>query len=334
MPFFERFPKHTRNITEDSGLVIPDLLLLHIASMEVETSHNVQAPITSPFIHPGAIASTDSLAILHLRRDHLLPEVLRNPDELTADYAEGHVTNTRFGSFPHSTLVGTPWGSQVLASKVDTGSRGGRGKKRKLAEALAADGEDSERAAQPKAAITAASGFAHLLPPTPETWTISLPHRTQVVYTPDYSYILQKLRVRPGSTIIEAGAGSGSFTHASARVIFNGYPELAHAPTSTSPAKPCRAKRHGRVFSYEYHEPRAVKLQEEIISHGLTSFVRITHRNVYEDGFLVAASSDPSRPLAASSITNTTNTTTPPKTPHTSPPVSYTHLTLPTKRIV
>ena len=53
---------------------------------------------------------------------------------------------------------------------------------------------------------------------------MALPHRTQVVYTPDYSYILQRLKVRPGSRIIEAGAGSGSFTHASARAVFSGYP--------------------------------------------------------------------------------------------------------------
>ncbi|KAG9723530.1 putative tRNA methyltransferase subunit GCD14, partial [Aureobasidium melanogenum] len=167
----------------------------------------------SPFLEPGAAASIGSLAILHLKRDQLIPVVLKS----TADdgYAEGAVTNTRFGSFPHSTLKDVPWGTQVRASKVDTGSRGRGGAKRKI--------DDTE----PKEAIQAGTGFVHLLPPTPESWTISLPHRTQVVYTPDASYILQRLQVRPGQTIIEAGAGSGSFTHASARAVFNGYPSQA-----------------------------------------------------------------------------------------------------------
>ena len=49
----------------------------------------------------------------------------------------------------------------------------------------------------------------HILQPTPESWTYSLDHRTQVVYTPDYSYVLQRMNVKPGDTLIEAGAGSG-----------------------------------------------------------------------------------------------------------------------------
>lgn len=265
--------------------------------METPSSLDVSTlPRTSPFFHPGPASSASSLAVLHLRRDQLLPTILRNAEESTFDYAEGHVTNTRFGSFPHSTLVDLPWGSQVLASKVDTGSRGGKNKKRKLVEITPEDAEDSERAA-PKAAVTAASGFAHLLPPTPETWTISLPHRTQVVYTPDYSYVLQKLRVRPGSTLIEAGAGSGSFTHAAARAVFNGYPHTMLSTTSDDKRKVRRKKQYGRVFSFEYHEPRAKQLQEEIKSHGLSSLVRVTHRNVYENGFLVPASSNTRDPL-------------------------------------
>jgi tRNA (adenine57-N1/adenine58-N1)-methyltransferase len=221
----------------------------------------------SPFLEAGAAASIGSLAILHLKRDQLIPLVLKS----TADdgYAEGAVTNTRFGSFPHSTLKDIPWGSQVRASRVDTGSRGRGGAKRKI--------DDTE----PKEAIQAGTGFVHLLPPTPESWTVSLPHRTQVVYTPDASYILQRLQVRPGQTIIEAGAGSGSFTHASARAIFNGYP--SQAPSEPSLKK----RRYGRVCSFEYHEPRAIGLQDELRAHGLDDLVRVTHRDVYADGFLL-----------------------------------------------
>jgi hypothetical protein len=50
-------------------------------------------------------------------------------------------------------------------------------------------------------------GYIHLLRPTPELWTLSLPHRTQIVYLPDISFITNELRVRPGSRVIEAGKG-------------------------------------------------------------------------------------------------------------------------------
>ncbi|TVY37843.1 tRNA (adenine(58)-N(1))-methyltransferase catalytic subunit [Lachnellula occidentalis] len=260
---------------------------------------------SSPFLHPGAIAKTDRLSIVHLKRDLQAPTVLRDHDEDDEGYSEGKVVNTRFGSFPHTTLIGLPWGTQVRASKVDTGSRGRRGqkqekkepqeKKRKREDAESTEhpnkrreSEDGEVAIstsaegkEEKEAETAASGFIHLLPPTPENWTSSLPHRTQVVYTPDYSYILHRIRARPGSSIIEAGAGSGSFTHASARAVFRGYPGEADV-NGTS-----KEEKLGKVWSFEFHEQRHQKLGEEIIEHGLDGVVQITHRDVCEDGFLV-----------------------------------------------
>jgi len=260
------------------------------------------ATTISPFLEPGACATANNLGILQLRRDHLIPAVLRpNAD---SDYAEGKVENTRFGSFPHSTLVGQPWGTQVLASVVDTGSRG-KSKKRKR------DGKDEGEgtpATEPEVvkkdmvkAAVASSGFAHLIPPTPETWTVSLPHRTQVVYTPDYSYILQRLRVRPGDHIIEAGAGSGSFTHAAVRAVYNGYPGTQDVTPDTNDKgntvglskKRKRKPRAGAVYSFEYHEPRARQLEAEISDHGLSPLVTVTHRDVYNDGFNLDDSSAP-----------------------------------------
>ncbi|KAF2629236.1 tRNA methyltransferase complex GCD14 subunit [Macroventuria anomochaeta] len=256
------------------------------------------APVISPFLDPGTHSAAHSLGIVQLRRDHLIPAVLAPNGD--SDYAEGKVENTRFGSFPHSTLVDQPWGTQVLASVVDTGSRG-KSKKRKR------DGKD-EGAETPTTdatetkkdivkAATASSGFAHLIPPTPETWTLSLPHRTQVVYTPDYSYILQRLRVRPGDHLIEAGAGSGSFTHAAVRCVYNGAPgmeDTSYAAADmeeelnaigTVPKKRKHKTRYGGVYSFEYHEPRAKQLQHEIVEHGLDPVVTVTHRDVYGDGF-------------------------------------------------
>ncbi|OJJ55249.1 hypothetical protein ASPSYDRAFT_71747 [Aspergillus sydowii CBS 593.65] len=243
----------------------------------------------SPFLTPNSHSQLDQLALLNLRRDNTIPAILRLHDDENLGYKEGNVTNTRFGSFPHSTLFEKPWGSQVRASKVDTGSRG-RGlparqlKKRKANELDSPSGTGGDEDADgnkptPEVPIAADSGFLHLLCPTPELWTASLPHRTQVVYTPDYSYVLHRLGVRPGSTIIEAGAGSGSFTHASARAVFNGYPSAESTPK--------RRRRLGKVCSFEFHEQRAGKIRDEITEHGLDDIVQVTHRDVYQDGFLL-----------------------------------------------
>lgn len=247
----------------------------------------------SPFLEPRSRTDPDTLAIALLSRDVFQPVTLERSTGAVDGYAEGATLNTRFGSFPHSTLLDIPWGSQVRASKVDTGSRGRKRrrddtgdntpvKQDEDASTPAPKQEDvSSTPAKPAKAIMAATGFIHILRPSPELWTSSLPHRTQVVYTPDYSYILHRIRARPGTRIIEAGAGSGSFTHASARAVYSGYP--------TGPDD-----KRGGVSSFEFHEPRFQKLQEEIKGHGLEGIVHITHRDVCHDGFLV----DGKSPLA------------------------------------
>ena len=107
------------------------------------------------------------------------------------------------------------------------------------------------------------SGYIYLLRPTPELWTLALPHRTQIVYTPDTAFILAKLCIRPGSKCIEAGTGSGSFTHALARQV---------APT-------------GKVYTFEFHEKRHELNTVEFKSHGLHDIVTAQHRDVCADGF-------------------------------------------------
>jgi tRNA (adenine57-N1/adenine58-N1)-methyltransferase len=187
-----------------------------------------------------------------------------------AGYAEGNVTNTRFGSFPHSTLLGLPWGSQVRASKVDTGTRGRKApqiSKKRKSDAISGDVDESNLVSPDvlKEAVADSSGFLHVLPPTPENWTTSLPHRTQVVYTPDYSYILHRIRARPGTVLIEAGSGSGSFTHAAARAVFNGYTAVKPLEQQLDPPK----AKLGKIFTYEFHAERQSKVAQEMIEHGL-----------------------------------------------------------------
>ncbi|KAJ7256832.1 tRNA methyltransferase complex GCD14 subunit-domain-containing protein [Mycena haematopus] len=133
--------------------------------------------------------------------------------------------NSKFGHYRHSDLVGMPYGSKV-------GSRTGK-------------------------------GFIHVLRPTPELWTMALPHRTQILYIADISFIISYLDIRRGSRVIEAGTGSGSFSHSVARSI--------------GPA--------GHLWSYEFHEARAKKAREEFSQHGMSDIVTLTHQNVCKDGF-------------------------------------------------
>ncbi|KAN0074607.1 tRNA methyltransferase complex GCD14 subunit domain containing protein [Tylopilus felleus] len=135
--------------------------------------------------------------------------------------------NSRFGYYKHDDLIGMPYGSKV-------GSRNGK-------------------------------GFIHVLRPTPELWTMALPHRTQILYLADIAFITSWLDIRRGSRVIEAGTGSGSFSHSVARTI------------GTS----------GHLYSYEFHEARADKAREEFIRHGMEDIVTLTHRNVCKDGFTV-----------------------------------------------
>ncbi|CCE61788.1 hypothetical protein TPHA_0B01160 [Tetrapisispora phaffii CBS 4417] len=149
------------------------------------------------------------------------------------------VFNTRYGSFLHSGMIGKPYGSQI---------------------AIRTKGNNK-------------FAFIHILQPTPELWTLSLPHRTQIVYTPDSSYIMQRFNCGPNTRVIEAGTGSGSFSHAFAR-----------------------SSNH--LFTFEFHEVRYEQALEEFQDHGLIGNddaksneafknVTITHRDVCENGFTI-----------------------------------------------
>jgi len=81
----------------------------------------------------------------------------------------GAVFQCRYGRFPHSELIGKPFGSRVDA----------------------ADG----------------GGFVYVLHPTPELWTLVLPHRTQILYFADIAFITAQLDLAPGSVVVEAGPG-------------------------------------------------------------------------------------------------------------------------------
>lgn len=106
-------------------------------------------------------------------------------------------------------------------------------------------------------------GWGFILQPTPELWSVTLPHRTQIIYTPDISMILFQLEIKPGSVVIESGTGSGSLSHAILRAI----------------------KPHGHLHTFDFHEVRTQQAREEFKNHGLTDFVTCYHRDVCALGF-------------------------------------------------
>ena len=106
-------------------------------------------------------------------------------------------------------------------------------------------------------------GYGYVLQPTPETWTQTLPHRTQILYSPDCSMIVFQLEIKPGSVVIESGTGSGSLSH---------YFLMALKP-------------YGHLHTFDFHEDRANKAREEFAAHGLGDFVTVRHRDVCENGF-------------------------------------------------
>ncbi|XP_054718358.1 tRNA (adenine(58)-N(1))-methyltransferase catalytic subunit TRMT61A-like [Uloborus diversus] len=111
--------------------------------------------------------------------------------------------------------------------------------------------------------VSCTKGWVYVLFPTPELWTITLPHRTQILYAADISLIIVQLDLKPGSIVCEAGTGSGSLSHALIRAI---------APD-------------GFLHTFEFHEKRAEVAQEEFKSHGLSHLVKVERRDVCSDGF-------------------------------------------------
>ncbi|XP_076463486.1 tRNA (adenine(58)-N(1))-methyltransferase catalytic subunit TRMT61A-like [Babylonia areolata] len=142
----------------------------------------------------------------------------------------GSVNQNRYGALKHDRLIGAPYGVKVDCPK----------------------------------------GWLYPLQPTSELWTLALPHRTQILYTPDISMIVLQLGLKPGSVVVEAGTGSGSLSHALIRSVM---------PT-------------GRLHTFEFHAERCAAAQKEFQEHGLGDCVTAKHRDVCAQGFELVKEAD------------------------------------------
>ncbi|KAF9360526.1 tRNA (adenine-N(1)-)-methyltransferase catalytic subunit trm61 [Mortierella sp. AD094] len=138
---------------------------------------------------------------------------------------DGQEFNCKFGKYKHADMIGLQFGTKL-------GSNTGR-------------------------------GFVYLLYPTPELWTLVLPHRTQILYIADISFVMDFLNLKPGMSMIESGTGSGSFSHSIARTI---------APS-------------GHLYTFEYHQERVNAATKEFEEHGLSDYVTLQCRDVCKEGF-------------------------------------------------
>lgn len=111
--------------------------------------------------------------------------------------------------------------------------------------------------------VELSKGWGYIFQPTPELWTVTLPHRTQIIYTPDISMIILQLEIKPGSVVIESGTGSGSLSHALIRAV----------------------KPHGHLYTFDFHEVRVKIATEEFTDHGLENYVTAKFRDVCANGF-------------------------------------------------
>ena len=144
-------------------------------------------------------------------------------DSLSFTYATpGQAFSNRNGHFAHDDFIGKPYGC-----KIRSRSSGGL-------------------------------GYVYLLRPTPELWTRSLPHRTQIIHELDAAVIVCQLNLRPNCVVCESGTGSGSMSHSILRTI---------AP-------------RGKLHTYEFNKARVLQARDDFQKNGVSHLVDVHWRDV------------------------------------------------------
>lgn len=103
----------------------------------------------------------------------------------------------------------------------------------------------------------------HVLSPTLHDILLHIRRKSQIIFPKDIGYILLRLSVGPGKTVIEAGTGSGALTTALAWAVGH----------------------EGRIFSYDRREDMQELARSNLARLGLESRVTFIQRDAKE-GFL------------------------------------------------
>ncbi|EGC29601.1 hypothetical protein DICPUDRAFT_42637 [Dictyostelium purpureum] len=134
--------------------------------------------------------------------------------------------NSKYGSYKHKNIIGKEYGSKVTSDN--------------------------------------SNGFVHVVGMTPELWSITLDHRTQILFNLDISTIIFNLEIKNGSKVVESGTGSGSLSSSIARTV---------APK-------------GHLFTFEFHEERVKAARKDFKENGLDKYITVTHRDACgKEGF-------------------------------------------------
>lgn len=136
-------------------------------------------------------------------------------------------TDTTRGRFLHNTLIGQPFGIKIFSQNE--------------------------------------KGFGYALRPDPHLFSLTLQHKTQILFQADISIILHLLNLRPGNVVFESGTGSCSLTCS-----------LSKRVTQT-----------GRVFTFEFNHERFQNARKVTAQMKLDN-VRCHWQNVLENGFVIS----------------------------------------------
>ena len=142
------------------------------------------------------------------------------------------IYQNKYGIFYHDDIIGTSFGSKIY-------SRSKKNEKKDF------------------------TSWLLLLSPTPEQWSLSLKHRTQIMYPTDISVVLSQLYIKPGSVVYESGTGSGSLSCSFIRSI---------AP-------------YGYLHTFEFNEHRVKEARADFDKFGLTDYVTVYWRDICGNGF-------------------------------------------------
>ena len=110
---------------------------------------------------PILFSSDDSDSVIH--EGDLAVVILSHRSMTTITVARDQVLSNKNGLFPHNSFIGKPWGLKVYSEGSD--------------------------------------GFVRIMRPTAELWTLTLPHRTQVIYHADISLTILLPELCPGKTV-------------------------------------------------------------------------------------------------------------------------------------